>query len=93
MLLCAAWQRLALAGGVADEGHTLLGRLPLDLTFRVCEEAQAASALVGRTELRMRTAAAAALPDLEPVAGSPAGRSGRRSTTRSWVLMPILQKE
>ena len=44
-LLCAARQRLALAGGVADEGHPLLGSVPLDLMFRVCEEAQAASAL------------------------------------------------
>ncbi len=58
--LCAARQRLALAFGVADEAHVLLGALPLELVRRVCAavQAQAAYAL-GRTELRMRRAAAA----------------------------------
>jgi hypothetical protein len=60
--LCAARQRLALAVGVADDAHVLLGALLLELVRRVCAavQAQAASALLlGRTELRMRRAAAA----------------------------------
>ena len=64
-VLCAARQRLALAIGLADEGHPLLGALPLELVFCMCEVAQAASALLGRSELRMRVMAAA-LPELEP---------------------------
>ena len=71
--LCAARQRLALAVGVADEAHVLLGALPLELVRRVCAavQAQAASALVlGRTELRMRRAAAA----LPAPARAPAAR-------------------
>ena len=64
-MLCTARQRLALATGLTDEGNPLLGVVPLDLMFRVCEEAQAASALLGRSELRMRVMAAA-LPELEP---------------------------
>ena len=30
---------------VTDEGHSLLGALPLDLMYTVCDEAQAASTL------------------------------------------------
>ena len=40
--LCAARQRLALAVGMADAAHALLGALPYDLLQHVCEEAQAA---------------------------------------------------
>ena len=65
-MLCTARQRLALATGLTDEGNPLLGVVPLDLMFRVCEEAQAASALLGRSELRMWTVAA--LPEPEPEA-------------------------
>lgn len=65
-VLCAARQRLALAIGLADEGHPLLGALPLELVFCMCEVAQAASALLGRSELRMWTVAA--LPEPEPEA-------------------------
>ena len=64
-LRCAARQRLALAVGMSDAAHALLGALPYDLLRRVCEEAQGAVTLLGRTELRLQRAPIVAAAERE----------------------------